>query len=210
MFKCKLAALYSFHYFWSVRHFRVCKGLSRCQMLLGNFSLHLYNICTRTLQCKISNFKRLPPNRKKKSHSDITVNCIQQVQSLLLRTMEERETEVDVVLHSLLVCLVCIVRLSFSFIFTLLSLSLGKGSLTEVERLLLLLLCDSVLLLSSSQVLLEAHSQLEGWDMLMDSQQSPLMPLHPVALLRISCSLPASHYSSPSRLLILFFIAILR
>lgn len=64
----------------------------------------------------------------------------------LLRALEKRETEVDVVLHSLSVRLLCIrmllcclSRLSLSFIF-LRSLSLwAKGSLTEVERLLLLL-----------------------------------------------------------------------
>lgn len=110
-----------FNYFWS----RISLKFSRvdiktsCQMLLGNVSLHLYIVCTRTLQCKIQNFKR-PSTVWGLLYPAGSVSSAE-------GSGEKRGREVDVVLHSLLMCLVCILmllfRLFFSFIFHFLYLS---------------------------------------------------------------------------------------
>lgn len=78
----------------------------------------LCQIGIRTLQCMNLKFKKT----LKKNPMASGAECIQQVQSLLPGTLENRETEVDVVLRSLLMRLLHIdafvrpFRLSVSFI----------------------------------------------------------------------------------------------
>lgn len=115
----------------------------------------------------------------------------------------KRGREVDVVLHSLLACLVCISMLlfclsslSFSFIFFVFSISLGKGSLTEVERRLLLLIHDPILHFFPPE---EVRGLLEGGEACLQTLSEPFTSSDVVEkLLCHIAHLPLFSLSSPS------------
>lgn len=105
--------LWYYNYSWSgisflISHVDIKKTLTGTQMLLGNINLHLYNVCTRTLQCKIQNFKR-PPKDTTASGLLSPAGSVSSAEG----SGGKRGREVDVVLHSLWVCLVCILTLLF-------------------------------------------------------------------------------------------------
>lgn len=125
--------------------------------------------------------------------------CVEQVQSLLPRAGERKERQRGrrgatqlIGVSGLHIDASHLPFLSLFLLHFLLcfSLPLGKGSLAEVERLLLLLMHNPHPLFSCWR---GTRSVRGVWGMLEDSQWACRMPLHPVASLRNSCCVPASH-----------------